>query len=152
MEATKAKKCAGMIVYSTPASRERYFMRLLLNVVRGALSFTELKMVNKINSATFKAAYFAYGLLNDDKEWTHVIAEASFCAMTPQLRDLFVTILLFCDVSRPLKLWEENWRTILLHPWTRRNREKFLIQDHNRKIKMRTNDFACCRLFRQNSS
>nr|GEU63642.1 ATP-dependent DNA helicase PIF2 [Tanacetum cinerariifolium] len=34
--------------------------------------------------------------------------QASFWALGPQLRDLFVTILLFCDVSRPLKLWEEN--------------------------------------------
>ncbi|GJS15792.1 ATP-dependent DNA helicase PIF1-like protein, partial [Tanacetum coccineum] len=82
---------------------------MLLNVVRGARSFTELKMVNKINYVTFKAACFAYGLLNDDKEWTHAIAEASFWVMTPQLRGLFVTILLFCDVSRLLKLWEEKW-------------------------------------------
>ncbi|GKB85414.1 ATP-dependent DNA helicase PIF1-like protein, partial [Tanacetum coccineum] len=59
----------------------------------GARSFTELKMVNKINYSTFKAACFAYSLLNDDKEWTHTIAEASFWAMAPQLRDLFVTIL-----------------------------------------------------------
>nr|GEX25427.1 transmembrane protein, putative [Tanacetum cinerariifolium]GEX42527.1 transmembrane protein, putative [Tanacetum cinerariifolium] len=44
---------------------------------RGAESFTYLKMVNKINYATFKAACFAYGLLNDDKEWTHAIAEAN---------------------------------------------------------------------------
>nr|GEY38738.1 hypothetical protein CTI12_AA123990 [Tanacetum cinerariifolium] len=43
----------------------------------GAESFTYLKMVNKINYATFKAACFAYGLLNDDKEWTHAIAEAN---------------------------------------------------------------------------
>ncbi|GJT53957.1 ATP-dependent DNA helicase PIF1-like protein [Tanacetum coccineum] len=117
------KKCTGRIVYSTPASRERYFLRMLLNVVRGAWSFTELKMVNKINYATFKAACFAYGLLNDDKEWTHAIAEASFWEMAPQL-------------------------TILLHPWTKRNMENFLIQDHNRKIKIRTNDCACCRLLR----
>ncbi|GJW73513.1 hypothetical protein Tco_0132883 [Tanacetum coccineum] len=105
----RKNKYVGRIVYSTPASGERYFLRMLLNVVRGAWSFTELKMVNKINYSTFKAACFAYGLLNDDKEWTYAIAEASFWAMAPQLRDLFVTILLFCDVSRPLKLWEENW-------------------------------------------
>nr|GEU31386.1 ATP-dependent DNA helicase PIF1-like [Tanacetum cinerariifolium] len=73
------------------------------------MSFTDLKMVNKINYATFKAACFVYGLLNDDKEWTHAIAEASIWAMAQQLRDLYVTILFLCDVSRPLKLWEENW-------------------------------------------
>nr|GEY17398.1 ATP-dependent DNA helicase PIF1-like [Tanacetum cinerariifolium] len=82
---------------------------MLLNVVRGAQSSTDLKMVNKINYATFKAACFVYGLLNDDKEWTDAIEEVSIWAMAQQLRDLFVTILLFCDVSRPLKLWEENW-------------------------------------------
>ncbi|GJU68794.1 AT-hook motif-containing protein [Tanacetum coccineum] len=64
------------IVYATPASGEQYFRRMLLNVVRGAQSFTDLKMVNKINYATCKAACFAYGLLDDDKEWTHAIIEA----------------------------------------------------------------------------
>nr|GFA43583.1 ATP-dependent DNA helicase PIF1-like [Tanacetum cinerariifolium] len=76
---------------------------------RGAYFYTDMKMVNKINYATFKVACFTYGLLNDDKEWTHAIAKASICAMAQKLRDLFVTVLLFCDVSRPLKLWEENW-------------------------------------------
>ncbi|GJZ12897.1 hypothetical protein Tco_0548127 [Tanacetum coccineum] len=80
-----------------------------VQVVRGAWSFEELMMVNKNVYATFKAACFAYGLLNDDKEWTHAISKASFWAMGPQLCDLFVTILLFCNVSRPLQLWEESW-------------------------------------------
>ncbi|GJY43865.1 putative helicase [Tanacetum coccineum] len=74
----KQKKCIGKIIYSTLASGERYYLRMLLNVVRGAQSFKELKMVNKINYATSKVACFAYGLLNDDKEWTHAILEASF--------------------------------------------------------------------------
>ncbi|GKA93712.1 hypothetical protein Tco_0815698 [Tanacetum coccineum] len=55
-------------------------------------------------------ACFAYGLLNDDMEWTKAILEASLWALGPQLRDLFITILLFCDVSRPLKLWEQTWK------------------------------------------
>ncbi|GJY10519.1 uncharacterized protein Tco_0378704 [Tanacetum coccineum] len=62
--------------------------------------------------ATFKEACFAYGLLNDDKEWAHAISEASFWALGPQLRDLFVTMLLFCDVSRPLKLSEQSWQIL----------------------------------------
>ena len=60
--------------------------------------------------STFKEACFEYGLLNDDTEWTHAISEASVWMFGPQLRDIFVTILIFCDVSRPLKLWEENWK------------------------------------------
>nr|GEV04861.1 hypothetical protein [Tanacetum cinerariifolium] len=46
-----------------------------LELLRGAQPFTDLKMVRKINYATFKASCFAYGLLNDDKEWTHAIIE-----------------------------------------------------------------------------
>nr|GEW15785.1 hypothetical protein [Tanacetum cinerariifolium] len=45
----------------------------------------DLKMVNKINYATFKATCFAYGLLNDDKEWTHAIAEANLPQPNPNL-------------------------------------------------------------------
>ncbi|GJU22197.1 ATP-dependent DNA helicase PIF1-like protein [Tanacetum coccineum] len=74
---------------------------------------SKLLTVNNRLCETVKAACFAYGLLNDDKEWTRAISEASGWALGPQLRDLFVTILLFCDVSRPLKLWEETWELLL---------------------------------------
>ncbi|GJT46020.1 helicase [Tanacetum coccineum] len=105
----KQKKCIGRIVYLTPASGERYFLRMLLNVVRGPKDFDELMTVNNKLCHTFKEACFADGLLNDDREWTKAIEEASLWALGPQLRALFVTILLFCDVSRPLKLWKETW-------------------------------------------
>nr|GEU77957.1 hypothetical protein CTI12_AA123990 [Tanacetum cinerariifolium] len=88
---------------------ERYFMRMLLNVVRGPKDFDELMTVNNRLCQTFKEACFAYGLLNDDKEWTKVIEEASLRALGSQLHDLFVTILLFYDVNRLLKLWKETW-------------------------------------------
>ncbi|GKC25565.1 ATP-dependent DNA helicase PIF1-like protein [Tanacetum coccineum] len=82
---------------------------MLLNVIRGLKDFDELMTVNNRLCHTFKEACFAYGLLNDDREWTKAVSEASLWALGPQLRDLFVIILLFCDVSRPLKLWEETW-------------------------------------------
>ncbi|GJW83045.1 putative PIF1 DNA helicase/replication protein A1-like protein [Tanacetum coccineum] len=91
---------------------ECYFLRMLLNVVRTTLKFEQLLIVNGRIYDTFKEACFAYGLLNDDKEWTRGIQEASLWALGPQLRDLFVTILLFCDVRQPLKLWEENWEVL----------------------------------------
>nr|GEZ98970.1 hypothetical protein CTI12_AA123990 [Tanacetum cinerariifolium] len=43
----------------------------------------ELMRVNKRIFSSFKEACFAYGLLNDDKEWTHAISEASFWALGP---------------------------------------------------------------------
>nr|GEX31141.1 hypothetical protein CTI12_AA222900 [Tanacetum cinerariifolium] len=104
----KQQKCIGRIVYSSPASGELYYLRMLLNVVRGPQELTELITVNKQIYLTFKETCFTYGLLNNDKELTHTISEASFWALGPQLRDLFVTILNFYDVSRPLKPWNEN--------------------------------------------
>ncbi|GJV08398.1 DNA helicase PIF1, ATP-dependent [Tanacetum coccineum] len=76
---------------------------------QGLKDFDELMMVSNRLCHTLKEACFAYGLLNDDREWTKAISEASLWALGPQLRNLFITILLFCDVSRPLKLWEETW-------------------------------------------
>ena len=108
----KQKKCIGRMVYSNPASGERYYLRMVLNVARGPQSFEELMTVKNITYPTFKEVCFAYGLLNDDKEWTKAISEATLWALGPQLRDLFVTILLFCEVSRPRQLWQENWESL----------------------------------------
>ncbi|GKA30053.1 putative helicase [Tanacetum coccineum] len=106
----KQQKCIGRIVYSSPASGERYYLRMLLTVVRGVFGFEHMRTVNGRVCATFKETCFFYGLLSDDKEWTHAISEASLWALGPQLRDIFISMLLFCDVARPLKLWEENWK------------------------------------------
>nr|GEV87253.1 ATP-dependent DNA helicase PIF1-like [Tanacetum cinerariifolium] len=103
----KQQKYIGKIVYSSPSSGERYYLRMLLNVLRGAQEFTELITVNKRIYPTFKETCFAYGLLNDDKEWTHAISEASFWALGPQLRDLFVTILIFCDNTHLAELMQQ---------------------------------------------
>nr|GEU70500.1 ATP-dependent DNA helicase PIF1-like [Tanacetum cinerariifolium] len=92
--------------------KQLYFFDMK-NEIRGARSFIELKMVNKINYATFKAACFAYGLLNDDKEWTHVIAEASFWAMASQLIGIASLLLPAGKTDHrrfviPLELMENN--------------------------------------------
>ena len=108
----KLKKCIGRMFYSNPASGERYYLRMVLNVAKGPESFEHLMTVNKVTYRTFKEVCFAYGLLNDDKEWTRAISEARMWALAPQLRDLFVTILLFCEVSRPQQLWKENWESL----------------------------------------
>nr|GEY28162.1 hypothetical protein CTI12_AA591910 [Tanacetum cinerariifolium] len=46
------------------------------------------------------------------RELTKAISEASLCALGPQLEEIFITMLLFCDLSRPLKLWEKTLQII----------------------------------------
>nr|GEU50368.1 hypothetical protein [Tanacetum cinerariifolium] len=48
----------------------------------------------------------------DAREWTRAIQEASVWILGQQLHDLFMTVLLFYDVSRPLKLCEETWEVL----------------------------------------
>nr|GEW68533.1 ATP-dependent DNA helicase PIF2 [Tanacetum cinerariifolium] len=86
--------------------------RTFTGSLSGVKGFDEMMTVNKRLYATFKETCFAYGLKNDDKELSHVIKEASLWALGPQLRDIFVKMLLFCNISIPLKLWEETWQTL----------------------------------------
>ncbi|PWA70214.1 hypothetical protein CTI12_AA291210 [Artemisia annua] len=58
---------------------------MFLKIVRGPQSFEKLMTVNNRLCSTFKEACFAYGLLNDDTEWTHAISEASV-SIGPQLQ------------------------------------------------------------------
>ncbi|XP_071694537.1 uncharacterized protein [Rutidosis leptorrhynchoides] len=108
----KLRTSIGRIVYSNPSSGERYYLRMLLNIVKGTRSFDEIRTVYGILHPTFKDACFAYRLVNDDKKWTQAITEATLWATGAQLRELFVTILLFCSVSKPLQLWELNWQAL----------------------------------------
>ncbi|XP_071727276.1 uncharacterized protein [Rutidosis leptorrhynchoides] len=111
-EPRKQRGCIGRILYSHPASGERYYLRMLLNIVKGPRSFADFRTVDGTIHNTFKDTCFAYGLINDDKEWAEEISEAKLWASGAQLRDLFVTMLLFCNVSQPLKLWEVSWEAL----------------------------------------
>ncbi|XP_071741410.1 uncharacterized protein [Rutidosis leptorrhynchoides] len=108
----KQRTCIDRIVYSHQASGERYYLGLLLNKVKGPQIYEEIPTVDGTLHPTFKDACFASGLINDDREWTEAITEARLWASGAQLRDLFVTILLFCNVTKPLNLWEANWEAL----------------------------------------
>ncbi|KAF3657758.1 hypothetical protein FXO38_06608 [Capsicum annuum] len=58
-------------------SGEIYYLRLLLNVVKGSTSYAELRRINNNDHATFRDACYALGLLDDDKEYIDAIKEAN---------------------------------------------------------------------------
>ena len=49
----------------------------------------------RIGAATYKEACEDRGLLFDDKEWDNVLCDAAELQMPRQMRDCFVTILMF---------------------------------------------------------
>uniref|UniRef100_A0A6N2LP42 ATP-dependent DNA helicase n=1 Tax=Salix viminalis TaxID=40686 RepID=A0A6N2LP42_SALVM len=102
----------GRIPYVHPAAGELYFLRLLLHHVKGSISFADLRNVHGILHPTFQLACKAHGLLGDDKEWSEAFCEAIATASSPQLRQLFVGIILFCQVADPLILFNQFWRSM----------------------------------------
>ncbi|KAF8405103.1 hypothetical protein HHK36_010001 [Tetracentron sinense] len=71
---------------------ERYYLRMLLHIIRGATNFEDLRTVDCIIYPTFKAACSALGLLEDDTEWHESLNEASLWATGRQLRDMFFVL------------------------------------------------------------
>ncbi|XP_074337453.1 uncharacterized protein LOC141674642 [Apium graveolens] len=104
----KKGKAVGRIYFAHSASGERFYMRMLLNFVKGSTSFECIRTVNGVTYPTFKAACYALGLLDDDKEWMDCLSEASVWATGNELRNLFVTILIFCQVSNIPELWKTH--------------------------------------------
>ena len=105
----KFGRCIGHIYYAHPKNGEHFYLQMLLNVVKGAQSFKEIRTINNVVNSDFISTCYALGLLNDDKEWHEALNHASHWALGKQLCELFVIILIFCEVSDFYKLWISNW-------------------------------------------
>ena len=97
----------GRMYHCSPVAGEKFYLRLLLTVVRGPRSFESLRTVDDQLYATFKAACVARGLLEDDNEWISCFTEASRFSSGSSLRTLFVTALIHGDITAPNLLWEQ---------------------------------------------
>jgi len=111
-EKRKQGYAIGRIYYAHPTSGERYYLRMLLNTVKGCTSYEEIRTVAGVVHATFKAACQAMGFLDDDNEWIECVNEAANWATGTQLRLLFATILCHCEVTEPKRFWESTWEAL----------------------------------------
>ncbi|KAM0925379.1 hypothetical protein ACQ4PT_004242 [Festuca glaucescens] len=103
----------GRIRHVSPSTGELFYMRMLLMAVRGAQGFEDLKRHAGVTHVTYREACQARGLLGDDSEWARVFDETVVWATSPQLRNLFVTILMYCDAGDAGKLFERYWRYLV---------------------------------------
>jgi hypothetical protein len=101
----KSKFSIGRLYYAHPSSGERYYLRMLLNIVKGCTSFEDIRTVNGIEYPTFKEACRALGFLDDDKELIDCINEEAIWASGTQLRMLFTTIICNCELTYPKNYW-----------------------------------------------
>lgn len=99
----------GRLTYAHHSKGEVWYLRMLLSKVRGPQSFEELRFVKGIQYDSFSEACNAYGFLNNDNEWHEVIEEAAKCGFAPQIRELFVHIIVNCQVTDLKNLWDTHF-------------------------------------------
>ncbi|KAL7601710.1 hypothetical protein Lser_V15G22262 [Lactuca serriola] len=105
----KVGKAIGRIHFVSPKLGEAYFLRILLNKVKGPTSFDDIRTVNGQTHSSFRDACYALGLLDDDKEYIDAIKEASHSGSGFYLRFLFATLLMCNSMSKPEVVWENTW-------------------------------------------
>lgn len=100
----------GRLSYAHHTSGEVWFLRLLLTKVTGPTSFQSLRTVNGVCYSTYRDACKEYGLLDDDKEWHEVLKQCALGGLPPQIRQLFVHIIVNCKVTDLGNLWNYHWK------------------------------------------
>ncbi|KAL6603039.1 hypothetical protein ACP70R_043400 [Stipagrostis hirtigluma subsp. patula] len=106
------RKQIGRLVAAHPAEGERYYLRILLNHVRGATSFEHLRTVNGVVYSTFREATEKRGLIEADDYISDCLTEAATFQMPCALRRLFATILAFCEVTNVRELWNKHFEAM----------------------------------------
>jgi hypothetical protein len=107
----KRAPCAkiGRMYYVHPTAGELYYLRMLLVIVKGAKNYADVRTYENTVYDTFREACEARGLLEGDHEWTLLFDEAIVSASAYQLRQLFVTVVLFCSVANVRSLFDKYW-------------------------------------------
>ncbi|KAF8059640.1 hypothetical protein N665_1227s0016 [Sinapis alba] len=108
----KRGRCIGRVVTIHPSSGDRYYLRILINKIKGPRSYVELKTYNDVTYPDYKSVCAARGFLDNDIEWHETMAESASFAAPYQLRDMFVTFLIYCSVASPKDLWEGCWKSM----------------------------------------
>ncbi|XP_062188862.1 uncharacterized protein LOC133892156 [Phragmites australis] len=105
----------GRIVSAHPTEGERYYLRVLLNHVSGAISYDDLRMVDGEILPTFREAAERRGLIEADNTLDECLTEAELFQMPPSLRRLFATILMvLIDIGNMLQSIRKDIRSFPL--------------------------------------
>lgn len=95
----------GRMYTISPRQGECYYLRLLLNVVKGPNSFDDVRTVDGHICTSFRDACHKQGLLEDDNHLNLAMQEAALCQSAKLLRNFFAILLINCNPSNPAALW-----------------------------------------------
>ncbi|XP_058741275.1 uncharacterized protein LOC131613643 [Vicia villosa] len=97
------------LIWVPPTTGELFYLRMMLTVAKGPITYEEIRKVGDNQYETFREACFAMGFLDDDREYIGAIKEASAWGSDHYLRKLFVVMLLSGAVNRHGHVWNESW-------------------------------------------
>ncbi|KAF7815403.1 uncharacterized protein G2W53_029372 [Senna tora] len=101
------KKVIRRIYTISPSEGDKLYLRFLLLHVKGAKDVDDLLTYNGIKYPTFKEAAIQRGLLENYVSIRQCLQEASTFRSPVALRRLFVTVLLYCQPTGVMELWNE---------------------------------------------
>ena len=101
----------GRVHSVSPISGDVFYLRMLLHHdhCRGKTSHTDLRTLDGVVCPTYQEVCRRLGLLQDDNEWHEALEQAAVTGTGPQLRELYVTILLFRNPANPRQLFDDHW-------------------------------------------
>ncbi|XP_071695028.1 uncharacterized protein [Rutidosis leptorrhynchoides] len=109
----------GRIHHVALAAGDFFYLRILLNKVKGPTSYEEIRTVNGILFDNFKDACYNLGLLDDDNEYIEAIKEAFFGEGGHFVRNFFAQLLLTNTMSRPKDVFDKTFEFLsvdVVHP------------------------------------
>ncbi|OMP07327.1 DNA helicase PIF1, ATP-dependent [Corchorus olitorius] len=102
-------RAIGRVIHINHAAGELFYLRLLLNVVRGPRSYEELRTVGGVLYPTFQGACEALQLLGNDNEWQESFDQSIIRVLCPVFIDVGLCLPV-CEVSNPATFFERNWK------------------------------------------
>ena len=99
-------------MYAYRSEGERFYLRVLLNHVRGPTSFISIRTVRGVVSPTFRECCEKLGLVETDSSLDNALSEAVTFQMPRALRRMFATIMVYCEYTNIRALWDKHYESM----------------------------------------
>ncbi|KAI7960258.1 hypothetical protein MJO29_005326 [Puccinia striiformis f. sp. tritici] len=103
----KPSDTIGRLYFASPTDGNRYYLRVLLQNIRGPFDFDDLKTVGGTVMNTFREAAGAKGYLVSDAHYEACLSEASSWMVGGALRSMFCMLLIHSPPTNPGRLLDQ---------------------------------------------